>query len=40
MITKPQGYDDAPAYTGEFMQLPAGCYVCKILGVKQDLKKP
>lgn len=36
MITKPQGYDDAPAYTGESMQLPAGCYVCKIMGVKQD----
>lgn len=36
MITKPQGYDEAPAYTGETMQLPAGCYVCKILGVKQE----
>ena len=36
MITKPQGYDEAPAYTGEAMQLPAGCYVCKILGVKQE----
>lgn len=36
MITKPNGYDEAPAYTGETMQLPAGCYVCKILGVKQD----
>lgn len=35
MITKPQGYDEAPAYTGEFMQLPAGLYVCEILGVKQ-----
>lgn len=36
MITKPQGYDDAPAYTGETAQLPAGCYVCVILGVKQE----
>ena len=36
MITKPQGYDEAPAYTGEAMQLPAGCYVCRILGVKQE----
>ena len=36
MITKPQGYDEAPAYTGEAMQLPAGCYACKILVVKQD----
>ncbi len=36
MITKPQGYDEAPAYMGEAMQLPAGCYVCKILGVKQE----
>lgn len=36
MITKPQGYDDAPAYTGESMQLPAGCYVCKIIDAKQD----
>lgn len=36
MITKPQGYDDAPAYTGEFSQLPAGLYVCEILGAKQE----
>ncbi len=36
MITKPQGYDEAPAYMGEAMQLPAGCYVCKVLGVKQE----
>lgn len=36
MITKPQGYDEAPAYTGETMQLPAGCYICKVLGVKQE----
>lgn len=36
MITKPQGYDKAPAYTGEFSQLPAGLYVCEILGAKQE----
>lgn len=36
MITKPQGYDEAPAYTGEFASLPAGLYVCEILGVKQE----
>lgn len=36
MIKKPQGYDEAPAYTGEFMQLPAGLYICKVLGVKEE----
>jgi len=36
MITKPKGYDESPAYMGEAMQLPAGCYVCKVLGVKQE----
>lgn len=30
MIKKPQGYDAAPAYTGEFQQLPKGKYVCVI----------
>lgn len=30
MIKKPQGYDQAPAYTGEFQQLPKGKYVCII----------
>ena len=30
MIRKPQGYDQAPAYTGEFQQLPKGKYVCMI----------
>ena len=30
MIGKPQGYDDAQAFTGEFVSLPAGCYVCTI----------
>lgn len=33
MIKKPQGYDEAPAYTGEFVQLPKGKYVCKIVQV-------
>lgn len=28
MIRKPSGYDEAPAYTGEFQQLPKGKYVC------------
>ena len=36
MISKPNGYDEAPAYTGEFAQLPAGLYVCEILGAKQE----
>lgn len=30
MIEKPQGYDEAMAYTGESVQLPAGLYVCVI----------
>lgn len=30
MIKKPQGYDAAPAYTGESVQLPKGKYVCVI----------
>lgn len=30
MIKKPQGYDAAPAYTGESAQLPKGKYVCVI----------
>jgi len=30
MIAKPQGYDEAQAFTGEFASLPAGCYVCAI----------
>lgn len=36
MISKPQGYDESWAATGESQQLPKGCYVCKIIGVKQD----
>lgn len=31
MIRKPEGYDEAQAYTGESMQLPAGLYVCKVV---------
>ena len=30
MIAKPQGYDEAQAFTGEFASLPAGCYICII----------
>lgn len=33
MIKKPQGYDEAPVFTGEFQQLPKGKYVCKIVQV-------
>lgn len=35
MIAKPQGYDEAQAFTGEGMQLPAGCYVCVIKQVSE-----
>lgn len=40
MIVKPEGYDEAQAYTGEFMSLPAGCYVCvvKQVSVTQSQK--
>ncbi|WP_320972186.1 DUF669 domain-containing protein [Enterocloster bolteae] len=30
MIKKPQGYDEAAAYTGESQQLPKGKYECVI----------
>ena len=36
MIRKPEGYDEAQAYTGEGMSLPAGCYVCEILGAIEE----
>ena len=36
MIAKPQGYDKAPAYTGESVQLPAGLYICEVLGARQE----
>lgn len=39
MIAKPQGYDEAQAYTGESMQLPAGCYVCVVKQVSQTETK-
>lgn len=35
MIVKPQGYDEAYAFTGEFSSLPAGCYICVIKQVTQ-----
>ena len=35
MIVKPQGYDEAYAFTGEFRSLRAGCYVCVIKQVAQ-----
>lgn len=35
MIRKPQGYDEATAYTGESVSLPAGCYVCVIKQVSE-----
>lgn len=36
MIKKPQGYDEAWTYTGESRSLPAGCYVCEILGAIEE----
>lgn len=36
MIKKPQGYDEAWTYTGESRSLPAGCYVCEILGAVEE----
>lgn len=35
MLSKPQGYDEAKAYTGEFQSLPAGLYVCEIKQIQQ-----
>ena len=35
MIKTPQGSDEAQAYTGESMQLPAGVYVCKVRQVNE-----
>lgn len=35
MLNKPQGYDEANAYTGESFALPAGKYVCVIKQVQQ-----
>lgn len=39
MIKKPQGYDEAQAYTGESLKLPAGCYVCRIIQAKVSKSK-
>lgn len=39
MIKKPEGYDQAPAYTGEFQQLPKGKYVCVIKQVATQVSK-
>lgn len=36
MIRKPEGYDEAQAYTGESMQLPAGLYVCKVVQAQES----
>lgn len=36
MLKKPMGYDSQQAYTGEFEALPAGGYVCRILGVRLE----
>ena len=36
MIKKPQGYDEAPAYTGESRALPKGKYVCVIKQVEEE----
>ncbi len=33
-MNKPQGYDEAQSYTGDFEQLKLGGHVCKIIGVK------
>lgn len=35
MIRKPQGYDEAPAFTGESQQLPKGKYICVIKQVAE-----
>lgn len=39
MIKKPAGYDEAPAFTGEFQQLPRGKYVCVIKQVATQQSK-
>ena len=39
MIRKPQGYDEASAYTGESQQLPKGKYVCIIKQVATQKAK-
>lgn len=39
MIRKPQGYDEAPAFTGEFQQLPKGKYECEIIQIATQQSK-
>jgi hypothetical protein len=36
MIKKPQGYEEAQAFTGEYESLPADGYVCRIVSAKED----
>lgn len=35
-MNKPENFDSEPAATGEYKSLPAGGYVCKILGAKVE----
>lgn len=35
-MNKPQGYDEAQAYTGDFETLELGGHICKITGVKLE----
>jgi len=35
-MNKPQGYDEAQSYTGDFEQLELGGHVCRITGVKLE----
>lgn len=38
MIKKPQGYDEAAAFTGDSQQLPKGKYICKIRQVVEVME--
>lgn len=38
-MQKPNGWDTTEAYTGESEMLPAGAYVCKILGAREEKSK-
>lgn len=35
-MNKPQGYDEAQSYTGDFEQLELGGHICKITGVRLE----
>ena len=35
-MEKPQGYDEAQAFTGEYEILPANGYICKIVNAKEE----